>query len=226
MRDAAALAARGEPHGTTVVAEEQTAGIGRHGHSWYSEFGGGLYLSIILRPALPADTLPLLTMALGIATQCAVDGVADVSCDLRWPNDVMLNEKKVAGIMVQAVEGALIAGIGINVNQTVFPDDLRQIATSLRIETGKQYQKEALQERVVSEALAYTALLGDRGKSPILQQFEARSSYVSGKAVEVALDERSITGVTAGLDENGYLLVRKASGEIEAVIAGGVRARP
>ena len=225
MKDAAALAARGEPHGTAVVAEEQTAGIGRHGHSWHSEFGGGLYLSIILRAALPPDTLPLLTMALGLATQRAVDEFADVSCDLRWPNDVMLNEKKLAGIMVQSVEGALIAGIGVNVNQTAFPDDLRRIATSLRLETGRQFQKEALQERVISETLSYTAMLADRGKSPILKQFEARSTYVSGKEVDVALNDHSITGVTAGLDENGYLRIQTAAG-IETIIAGGVRARP
>jgi BirA family transcriptional regulator, biotin operon repressor / biotin---[acetyl-CoA-carboxylase] ligase len=224
MKDAAALAARGEPHGTTVVAEEQTAGIGRHGHSWHSEFGCGLYLSIILRAALPADTLPLLTMALGLATQGAVDGVADVRCDLRWPNDVMLNEKKVAGIMVQAVEGALIAGIGINVNQTAFPEDLRAIATSLRIETGAEQSKEALLDRAVMEALSYTALLGDRGKGPILKQFEARSSYVSGKKVDVALRDRSISGVTAGLDDSGFLRVQTNSG-IETIIAGGLRAR-
>jgi BirA family transcriptional regulator, biotin operon repressor / biotin---[acetyl-CoA-carboxylase] ligase len=229
MKDAAALAARGEPHGTAVIAEEQTAGIGRHGHSWHSEAGGGLYLSIILRTALPADALPVLTMALGLATQRAVDEVADVSCDLRWPNDLLLNEKKIAGIMVQAVDspagkGALIAGIGINVNQTAFPEDLRGIATSLRIETGREQSKETLLDRVLMEALAYAALLGDRGKGPILKQFEAHSSYVSGKAVDVALGDRSISGVTAGLDEGGFLRVQTAEG-IETIVAGGVRAR-
>src|SRR5690242_18681363 len=104
MKDAAALAARGEPHGTVVVAEEQTAGIGRHGHSWYSGSTGGLYLSIILRLPLAADLLPVLTMALGLAAQRAVDEIADVTCDIRWPNDLLLNEKKVAGILVQAAD--------------------------------------------------------------------------------------------------------------------------
>ena len=104
MKDAAALAARGEPHGTVVVAETQTAGIGRHGHSWHSESAGGLYLSIILRLPLAPDALPVLTMALGLAAQRAVDDVAGVACDLRWPNDLLLNDKKVAGIMVQAAD--------------------------------------------------------------------------------------------------------------------------
>src|ERR1700733_12102444 len=82
MKDAANLAARGEAHGTVVVAEEQTAGIGRHGHSWHSEFGGGLYLSIILRSLLPPDAVPVLTMALGLAAQCALEDLCGVHCDI------------------------------------------------------------------------------------------------------------------------------------------------
>ncbi len=125
MIDAAALASQGAPHGAAVVAEEQTRGIGRHGHSWESR-GAGLYLSIVMR--LPTAQ-PILTMALGLAVQRAVNDLAGVSTDIRWPNDVMLNEKKLAGIMIQAAEGALIAGIGVNVNQEAFPEDIRNIAT-------------------------------------------------------------------------------------------------
>src|SRR5579863_7550680 len=185
MKDAASLAARGEPHGTVVVAETQTAGIGRHGHSWHSEAGGGLYLSIILRLPLPADTLPVLTMALGLAAQRAVDCVAGVACDLRWPNDLLLNERKLAGTIVQATEDALIAGIGVNVNQTEFPREIRSIATSLRLETGREHSKTTLLDRIVVESLRYADLLVRRGKRPILDQFEARSSYVRGRSVEV-----------------------------------------
>ena len=151
MKDAAALAAKGEPHGTVVVAERQTAGIGRHGHSWHSAAGGGLYMSIVLRLETAA---PALTMALGLAVQRAVDDLTGVVTDLRWPNDVMLNERKLAGVLVQSAEGgALIAGIGINVNHTSFPEDLQTIATSLRIETGRDHDKEALLDRVAAESL-------------------------------------------------------------------------
>lgn len=224
MKDAAALAVRGEPHGTAVVAEEQTAGIGRHGHSWHSEMGGGLYLSIILRTALPAEVLPVLTMALGLAAQTAVNEVADVSCDLRWPNDLLLNEKKVAGIMVQAAGSALIAGIGINVNQTEFPEELKNIATSLLLETGLEKSKETLQDRMLAEALRYAKLLEERGTAPILKQFEARSSYVRGKAVHVTMGDKAISGITAGLDDKGFLRVQTSDG-IETILAGGVRAQ-
>jgi BirA family biotin operon repressor/biotin-[acetyl-CoA-carboxylase] ligase len=225
MKDAADLAARGEPHGTVVVAERQTAGIGRHGHSWHSEAGGGLYLSIILRLPLAGDALPVLTMALGLAVQRVVDDVAEVACDLRWPNDLLLNEKKLAGILVQAPDASvLIAGIGVNVNQTGFPPELHSIATSLRLETGREYSREVLLDRLVGESLRYAELLADRGKRPTLEQFEARSSYVRGKLVEVDAVGRIITGITAGLDENGFLRVQTAEG-IETIVAGGVRVR-
>ena len=212
MKDATALAALGEPHGTVVVAETQTAGIGRHGHSWHSGPDGGLYMSMILRLPAPGPTV---TMALGLAVQRAVDETAGVSTDLRWPNDVMLNDRKLAGIMVQAADTALIAGIGVNVNQPQFPGDLAAIATSLRIETGREHSKDALLDRIVAESLRYVRL----GKHQILRRFEERSSYVRGKAVEV---DGRIRGVTAGLDPDGFLLLQTSAG-IEKIVAGGVR---
>jgi BirA family biotin operon repressor/biotin-[acetyl-CoA-carboxylase] ligase len=224
MKDAAALAARGEPHGTAVVAEEQTAGIGRHGHSWHSERRGGLYLSIILRPKLPPDSMPVLTMALGVAIHKAVTDVAAVNCDLRWPNDLMLNGKKIAGAMVQSADSALIAGIGININQTGFPKDLAEIATSLRIEAGREFSAQALLDAVLAKALEYTKCLEEQGVTLILKEFEARSSYVRDKSVVVELDGRKVEGVTAGLDEHGFLRVQTEDG-IETIVAGGVRER-
>ena len=224
MKDAAALAARGEPHGSVVIADRQTAGIGRHGHSWHSEDEGGLYLSIVLRMPGGAAALPILTMALGLAVQRAVNDFAQVATDLRWPNDVMLNERKLAGIMIQsagaqAANHALIAGIGLNVNQSGFPDDLLRIATSLRMETGREYSKDALAESIVNESLRYSALLTEMGKREILKRFEECSTWPRGKAVEV---DGKIRGVTEGLDSNGFLLVRTETG-LETIIAGGVR---
>lgn len=211
MQDAAALASQGAPHGTTVVTETQSAGIGRHGHAWHSEDLGGLYLSIILR--IPGVG-PSVTLALGLAVQEALHEVAGVSADLRWPNDVMLNERKVAGILVQAADDALIAGIGINVNQRQFPPDLAETATSLYLETGKTIDLETLLQRVVVLSLHHTKL----PQPEILRKFENCSSYARGKAVEV----EGTLGVTMGLDETGFLLVRTAAG-IQTITAGGVR---
>lgn len=209
MKDAGELASKGCPHGTVVVAEEQTAGIGRHGHSWHSEPGAGLYMSMVLRLT---GSSPILTMALGLAVQSAIEEVTD----LRWPNDVMLNDRKVAGIIVQAVGDALIAGIGVNVNQTGFPPDLIGIATSLYMETGREHSKDALMQRIAAESLRHVQLR----KTDILRHFEARSTWVRGKHVQV---EGNIQGITEGLDANGFLRVRTA-GALETVYAGGVRA--
>ena len=211
MMEATALAAQGAPHGTAVIAEVQSAGIGRHGHSWHSEDRGGLYLSIVLRIA---GAVPGLTLALGLAVREAVDEVAGVASDLRWPNDVMLNERKLAGILVRAADDALIAGIGLNVNQEAFPDDLRETATSLRIETGQTWDIETLLQRTLTLSLHYTQLT----LAEIRRRFEECSSYARGKAVDV----EGITGITAGLDSNGFLLVQTPSG-IRTITAGGVR---
>lgn len=211
MTDAAALAAKGAPHGTTVVAEVQTAGIGRHGHSWHSEDRGGLYLSIVLR--IPG-AIPALTLALGIAVQEAVLEVTGITADLRWPNDVMINERKAAGILVQAVDGALVAGIGLNVNQQFFPPDLREMATSLRMESGQPWSMETMLQRVRTLSLHHTQL----SLAEIRWRFEECSSYARGKAVEVD----GVTGVTVGLDSSGFLLVQTATG-VRTITAGGVR---
>lgn len=215
MKDAAALAHEGKPHGTAVIAELQTAGIGRQGHTWHSDDPGGLYISIILRLPVGPAQMPVLTMALGLAVQRAVNDLAQVSTDLRWPNDVLLNELKLAGILAQAVEGALIAGIGLNVNQAAFPPDLAGIATSLKRETGREHAKDALADRIIAESLRYVTL----SKEEILRRFEESSTWPKGKAVIV---DDKIRGITAGLDENGFLLVQTAE-KLETIVAGGVR---
>lgn len=216
MLDATNLARAGAPHGSVVVSERQTAGVGRHGHSWHSASQGGLYCSIVLRLANPG---PSLTLALGLAVQRAVDETAQVATDLRWPNDAILNGRKLAGILVQTgVQGedsALIAGIGVNVNQASFPEELREIATSLRIETGREWPKRELLDRIVAESLRHATL----PKAEILRRFEERSTYARGKRVVV--DERT-EGVTEGLDPDGFLLLRTANG-LETITAGGVR---
>lgn len=212
MQDAAQLARQGAAHGSVVVAEQQTAGIGRHGHTWHSGPDGGLYMSIVLRLPNPG---PVLTMALGLAVQKAVDETADVSADLRWPNDVLLNSRKLAGILVQSAENAQIAGIGVNVNQASFPEDLKDIATSLRIETGRSHDRNTLLDRILAESLRAVQF----PKRDILARFEERSTFVRNRHVMV---DNRLEGVTAGLNEDGFLLLR-TSGGIETILSGGVR---
>jgi len=223
MREAAAAAAAGAPTGTTILAEEQTAGQGRQGHTWHSEKSSGLYLSIILRPRQAAAP-PTLTMALGLAIAEAITNSTGLPCDLRWPNDVMINNKKAAGILAQLTESAAIAGIGINVNHSQFPPELQLEATSLRLESGHTQSREHLLLELLPAIDRYAALLADHGPDPILELFTTRSTYATGKRVVVRQGESLLRGTTAGLNAAGFLVVRKDDGSDEIILAGGVRA--
>jgi BirA family biotin operon repressor/biotin-[acetyl-CoA-carboxylase] ligase len=224
MREAAALAAAGAPSGTTVIADEQTAGQGRHGHAWHSEKAHGLYVSILLRPDLPTVATPALTLALGLAAIDAISAATHLQCDLRWPNDVMINNKKAAGILTQLLESAAIAGIGINVNHDRFPVELSQEATSLRLESGCEQSRERILIELLPAVDRYVSLLAEAGPDPILAQFARRSSYATGKRVSVHQGDSVLWGTTAGLNDAGFLVVRKDDGSDEIILAGGVRA--
>lgn len=207
------IAAASEP-GTIVVAGRQLAGQGRHGHSWHSEAGAGIYCSINL------PSTPLLTLALGIATVDAIAQSAGIRCDLRWPNDLMLGDRKVAGILVQLINGQAIAGIGINVNHTAFPAEIAHLATSLRARAGRELARE---EILLALIPAVDSILKEDSET-ILRLFSQASSYVAGKRVTVDQPGGSITGVTAGLDPAGFLIVRQDDGTGTLILAGGVRA--
>ena len=207
-------AAAGLPIGDIVLAEEQTAGQGRHGHAWHSAAGDGIYCSLVLPQS------PLLTLALGLATHTAIFDATGLVCDLRWPNDLMLADRKVAGILVQAVGANAIAGIGINVNQSQFPDDVASLATSLRLVAGRPSARE---EILLALVPAIDTIL-PRDASAILASFTHLSSYAAGKRVEVQLPEGTITGTTAGLTADGFLIVRRDDGTDTLIVAGGVRA--
>jgi BirA family transcriptional regulator, biotin operon repressor / biotin---[acetyl-CoA-carboxylase] ligase len=192
--------------GRVVVAEEQTAGMGRHGRKWLSEPGAGLYVSVILA----AKPVPVIMLSLGLASRRAI------GCgDIRWPNDVLINGKKCAGVLAQLEADTIIAGIGINVAQTEFPDDLETPATSLLLE-GVTVSREDLLVALVEFVDRYTRLSSDE----ILREFTNASTYVSGKRVRV---ETGLQGVTCGLDPAGFLRVREDNGAETTILAGGVR---
>lgn len=223
MHEASRLAAAGAPSGTTVIAEEQTAGHGRYGRPWHSESETGLYLSVILRFPFPADALPLVTLALGLATTEAILKSSGLVCDLRWPNDVLIGGRKCAGILPQLEGSIIVAGFGINVNQSAFPPDLAQIATSLRIESGALQSREALLMELLPAIDAFCSTLAAGGKNPILDMFTQSSSYVLGRRVQVDQGDSTLTGTTLGLNKTGFLLLQDDAGKQHTIIAGGVR---
>jgi BirA family biotin operon repressor/biotin-[acetyl-CoA-carboxylase] ligase len=204
--------AAAEPLGTVVLADEQTSGQGRHGHTWHSEPGAGIYCSIVLAPT------PLLTLALGVATIDAIAQSTGITCDLRWPNDLMLANRKCAGILVQLIDGRAIAGIGINVNHTSFPPELE--ATSLRIHSHRVVDRESILEALLPAIDSVTR----EDAETILRLFAHASSYVAGRRVTVDQPGGLITGTTAGMNSEGHLIVRKDDGTDTLILAGGVRA--
>jgi BirA family biotin operon repressor/biotin-[acetyl-CoA-carboxylase] ligase len=224
MPEAARLAAAGCGPGTVVVADEQTSGQGRYGRYWYSEPDSGLYTSIVLRPALSSSSLPVLMLALGLATAEAIARASDLACDIRWPNDVLIDDKKTAGILVQLQDRFVIAGIGINVNHAEFPADLAPIATSLRVATGKVQSRETVLVTLLPAVESFCRMLVEGGKEAILNLFYRRSSYARGKRVVVEAVDGIIEGTTAGLDPSGFLMIEQDDGSKRLILAGGVRA--
>lgn len=222
MRRAAELARAGCAAGTVVAARQQTAGIGRLGRSWDSR-PGGLYFTLVLRPRLEPAQLPLTTLALGLGVADALLLFAGVAVDLRWPNDVLAGGRKLAGILAQFQEGALLAGVGLNVNQRDFPPELAAIATSLWIETGQEQDLEILLRALVPSMESHVGILESSGADAILRLFESASSYACGRRVSVEMPGGAITGVTAGLTPEGFLRVRRDDGALAVVTAGGVR---
>jgi BirA family biotin operon repressor/biotin-[acetyl-CoA-carboxylase] ligase len=223
MTEASSLAAAGCESGTVVGADEQTAGHGRYGRGWHSEPGAGLYVSIVLRNPFPSDALPVVTLALGLAASEAILKAGDVSTDLRWPNDVLIQSKKCAGILAQLEGPAIIAGIGINVNHAAFPHELGAIATSLRMATGRVHSREQLLVELVLSVTNFCSLLEKEGREPVLEMFSRASSFVYGRRVYVDQGNAMLHGTTAGLDPSGFLMLRGDDGKQNVIIAGGVR---
>ncbi|HEY6290526.1 MAG TPA: biotin--[acetyl-CoA-carboxylase] ligase [Terriglobia bacterium] len=221
------LAAEGAAHGTVVLAEEQTAGRGRFGRTWYSERSTGIYFSIILRPPLAPAAAPALTLMAGVAAQAAVERVTGLAADIRWPNDLLLGGKKLCGILtemnaeVDRLHAAVI-GIGVNVNHRQIPAELRPIATSLLLEGGKAYARAQILAALLREIEQHYHLLLKEGSEPIVRRWMAVSTYASGKRIRVISGAGEFQATTAGLDRSGSLRVRRDDGSEELLVAGEI----
>ena len=226
-RVALELGHAGEPEGAVVLAEEQTAGRGRAGRKWHSERAAGIYVTLLLRPKLAPVQAPLLTMMAGLSAHAAVQALAGLEVDLKWPNDLLIHGKKVGGILTEmhAEPGQIrfvIVGIGLNVNQEEFPGELSSKATSLRAETGKPQSRMELLVRLLREFESdYNRFLRE-GVASVVARFESISSYAKGKRVRVTNGTETYAGVTAGLGPEGLLQVQRDDGRMMTVIAGDV----
>jgi len=231
------LAGKGCHSGMVVVADEQTAGRGRLGRDWYSPKGSGLWLSIILRPDLPPLDSPLLTVIASLAVLEALqeleEGLAaggqqgNKKLQIKWPNDILLGGKKLAGILTELSLSSKInyavVGIGINVNQEKFPAELGSIATSLKREYKKEIDRLELFEKLILSFERYYSRLVNNEGSELIQEWKERMD-ITGREVSIHDNERTYQGRVLDIGKLGELLL-ESEGEILRFWAGDVSLR-
>lgn len=230
---ASALASSGVYEGSVVIADAQTAGRGRRGRTWFSPPGAGLYVSVVLVPgrssASPERATALLTLAAGVALAEAVERVTGLAPDIKWPNDLLVNRRKLAGILAEGVTSpsssglqAVVLGYGINVGAAAYPTDLAARVTSLDTELGRPIDRAALcAESLAALAARYNDLLAGRFDA-ILDAWRARAFGSRGARVEWDTPRGVRTGITQGIDDMGALLVQSGEG-LDRIVAGEVR---
>jgi BirA family biotin operon repressor/biotin-[acetyl-CoA-carboxylase] ligase len=232
----------GAEEGLCILARQQTAGRGRHGRTWVSEPDAGLYFSIVLRPKIETQYLPLITLMTGVAVHDTL-GELGIAADIKWVNDLLVNGKKICGILAETTDTpiglAVIVGIGINIKSSNFPPEIADTAISIEEmhkparEQGRNIQLDryALADArasALAESLTkfltyfYDILHFDNGPAEIIDEWRKRSTYFAGKHVRVVLENESLEGVTDGLEPNGALRVKRTDSTLTVVQAGDV----
>ncbi len=230
--DAVMAAGRtGAAEGLAVLADRQTAGRGRLGRRWASPAGVGLYTSILLRPALPASDAPLVTLAAALAVAEAIQEASGLIAQLKWPNDVLVDGRKVAGILtemasVEAWVSHIVVGIGINVNHgpADLPEEVREVATSIRVAAGRSIPRGDLAAAVYNGLDRWYQVFCEHRSEAILERARQISATL-GRPVEVVAAEERWEGLAVDLDADGALLVQEATGAFRRVLASDVSIR-
>ena len=225
--EAGRRAAEGAPEGLCIVACEQTAGRGRLDRQWVSPKDAGLYFSIILRPPFEQASWPLLTLTAAVAVHDALLDSCALETDIKWPNDVMADGKKLCGILAETVETSLgravVVGIGINLTNNAFPTELDSVATSVESASGNTPELDVLLQALTGLLARYYQMLqGPNGPDEIITAWADRSSYAKGKHIRVTNGEEIVEGISRGLEPDGALRVETATGVVRIVRAGDV----
>lgn len=223
------LAEEGAPEGTLVIAEEQTGGRGRQGKRWYSPARKGIWMSLLLRPQRPLSFAPQLTLLTAVAVCRAIRKVTGVDAGIKWPNDLLVQGKKICGILIESVGEDerikyCIAGIGIDVNVELeeLPSELHKVATSLKIESGQTQSRATLISAVMNELEQLYNLYEEEGFAPIGHLWEALSVTL-GKRVTVKTPRGETEGTAEALDESGALVLLDDKGNHITIFSGDVQ---
>ena len=224
------LAEAHAPHGTLVVSDRQDGGKGRRGRSWASPSGVGIWMSLILRPEIAPSSASMLTLAAALAVREGIQEETGLSPLIKWPNDLVLNGKKICGILTEMSTELMeiqyvITGIGINVNQREFPPEIRDTATSLSLEAGRSFRRSSLIAAILKAfEKDYTAFLKTGDLSLLLEEYNA-CLVNRGKEVCILDPSGEYRAVAEGIDESGSLLVTLPDGTRREIISGEVSVR-
>ena len=232
QNEARSWAVAGAPHGALVIAEEQRSGRGRMGRAWHSPKGKGLWLSMVLRTGLTLEQAPHLTFVTAVAVCRAIRQATGTDARLKWPNDVLIGRRKVAGILVELqTDGprvqSMIVGIGISVNLEAsdFPEELNAKATSLLEAAGERFDRTELAAKVVQSVEEMVGFYLKEGFPPVASLWEALSDTL-GNPVSVATALGNVAGTALRLDESGALVVRTDDGQERRLYSGDLSTLP
>jgi len=222
------LAERGEPQGAIVIAERQTLGRGRLGRRWVSPPYVNLYCSIILRPTLPPAQTPRITLTAAVALADAIESFVPVVPVIKWPNDILAGDKKLAGVLTEAVSNSqrvefVILGIGVNLNFPLdsMPPEIRERATSLSVLAGKSVSREGFLRRLLQDLDRCYGILEETGFAALAPRWDARFG-LRGRRVRVEMTDRTIIGRAIGIDADGALIIELPDGGRQRIVAGDV----
>lgn len=218
------LALEGAPEGTVVISDVQRKGRGRREREWFSP-KGGVWMSLLLRPKMTPSQAAPLTLIAGLAVAKTLSRLYYLKCKLRWPNDVLINEKKVCGVLTEISAGIdridyIVAGIGINANIDIdsFPGEFRGVATTIKNELNKEILRDELVEQLLEEFGKLYKIFQKQGFSKLKEEWKKSASTI-GRKVRIITDRRTIEGIARDLGENGELFVETQEG-IEKIISG------
>ncbi|GIN70082.1 bifunctional ligase/repressor BirA [Bacillus sp. J14TS2] len=221
-------AAKGAPEGTLIISEEQTSGRGRMSRVWHSSKQKGIWMSLILRPIVPLEKAPPFTLITAIAVAKAIEDLFELEPEIKWPNDLLLNGKKITGILTELQGEAdqvnyLIIGMGINVNQDIqdFPNELQDKVTSLFIESGKRIKRKIIVQRILKNLEKYYLIYIEKGFAPLKIIWEEYAISI-GKVITAQTSREKITGIAEGITNDGVLLIRDENGQVHSIYSADI----
>jgi len=222
------LAENDSPHGTLIIADSQTKGRGRLGRDWFSPPKKNIYMSIILRPEIKAEEATLLTIMAGVASARALRNTTGLEVKLKWPNDIVVIEKKLGGILIETKTNHdrllfAVIGIGINVNMAAedFPSGLRSFSTSVKIDLGKSIPRHPIIAEIFKETEQWYKVMLRGDRNTLLDEWRKLSSTL-GRDVKITIGKMAFKGIAEDIDNKGMLILRLLSGGIKKISTGDV----